>query len=220
MMNDFRGEDTWRVFRIMAEFVDGFELLSKVDRAVTIFGSARTPPTDHWYQCAERTAELLVQAGYAVITGGGPGIMEAANKGATQAGGESVGLNIELPTEQKPNPYIKTMLTFRHFFARKMMFVRYAWALVIFPGGFGTLDEFFESVTLIQTMRHDLFPVVLVGQDYWQDLNVWMRRHLLETGYISSQDMEIFTIVDRPEEVVELIEAFYRERGDVRDARI
>ena len=201
----------------MAEFVEGFEELSQLDRAVTIFGSARTPPTDRWYKHAERTAELLAQAGYAVITGGGPGIMEAANKGATGAGGESVGLNIELPTEQKPNPYIKTSLTFRYFFARKMMFVRYAWALVIFPGGFGTLDEFFESVTLIQTMRHDLFPVVLVGRDYWQDLTTWMRKHLLDAEYISPQDMEIFTVVDRPEEVVELVEDFYRKRGGVRD---
>ena len=220
MMHDFRGEDTWRVFRIMAEFVDGFEELSKLGRAVTIFGSARTLPTNRWYQHAEQTAELLARAGYAVITGGGPGIMEAANKGAKNAGGVSVGLNIELPNEQKPNPYITTSLTFRYFFARKMMFVRYAWALVIFPGGFGTLDEFFESVTLVQTMRHELFPVVLVGREYWEDLTVWMEKHLVTGGYVSPEDMRIFKPVDTPEEVLEFIDAFYRKRGGVRGSWI
>lgn len=220
MMHDFRGEDTWRVFRIMAEFVDGFEELSKLGRAVTIFGSARTLPTDRWYQHAEHTAELLARAGYAVITGGGPGIMEAANKGAKNADGVSVGLNIEMPNEQKPNPYITTSLTFRYFFARKMMFVRYAWALVIFPGGFGTLDEFFESVTLVQTMRHELFPVILVGREYWEDLTVWMGKHLVTSGYVSPEDMRIFKPVDTPEEVLEFIDAFYRKRGGVRGSWI
>lgn len=205
----FRTEDTWRVFRIMAEFVDGFEMLSKIGPAVSIFGSARVKPGEPSYRDAEKTARLLVEAGYAVITGGGPGIMEAANKGAKEAGGTSVGLNIDLPREQKLNPYTTASLSFRHFFARKMMFVKYAKAFVIFPGGFGTLDEFFEPVTLIQTMRIESFPVILVGEAHWKELLKWMRAHLLDNGYISPEDMHIFEVVDRPEEVVQAIQHFY-----------
>lgn len=209
----FRTEDTWRVFRIMAEFVDGFETLSKIGPAVTVFGSARSQPGTSVYDDAEETGQRLVNAGYAVITGGGPGIMEAANKGAKEAGGTSVGLNIDLPMEQKLNPYTTHGLSFRYFFARKMMLVKYAKAFVIFPGGFGTLDEFFEPVTLIQTRRMEAFPVILVGQAHWEELLKWMKAHLLECGYISPEDMQIFTIVDRPEEVLQAIEHFY---ADVR----
>jgi len=208
---EFQREDTWRVFRIMAEFVDGFETLSKIGPAVTVFGSARVNPEDPSYRDAEKTAQLLVEAGYAVITGGGPGIMEAANKGAKEAGGKSVGLNIDLPKEQKPNPYATVSLSFRYFFARKMMFVKYARAFVIFPGGFGTLDEFFEPVTLIQTMRIESFPVILVGRAHWEGLLKWMKAHLLDNGYISPGDMLIFNVVDRPEEVIQAIQHFYAD---------
>lgn len=210
-MQDFTQEEPWRVFRIMAEFVEGFETLSRIGPAVTVFGSARIHPDDPLYQAAEDTGVLLVGAGYAVMTGGGPGIMEAANKGANRAGGESVGLNIELPTEQKPNPYITTGLSFRYFFARKMMFVKYAHALVIFPGGYGTLDEFFESITLIQTMRHRRFPVILYGTPYWEGLIAWMREMLLAREYISPEDLEIFQVVDEPQEIVRHIQRFYRK---------
>jgi len=207
----FRTEDTWRVFRIMAEFVDGFETLSRIGPAVTVFGSARTKPGASAYNEAEETGRLLVNAGYAVITGGGPGIMEAANKGAKEAGGTSVGLNIDLPMEQKLNPYTTHSLSFRYFFARKMMLVKYAKAFVIFPGGFGTLDEFFEPVTLIQTKRMEVFPVILVGRAHWEELLKWMKAHLLEGDYISPEDMHIFEIVDRPEEVIQAIEHFYAD---------
>lgn len=208
---DFREEDTWRVFRIMAEFVEGFEELSKLGPAVTIFGSSRVKPGSHIYEMARETAKLLVGAGYAIITGGGPGIMEAANRGAYEAGGDSVGLNIELPTEQKLNPYVKKGLSFRYFFARKVMFIKYGRAFVIFPGGFGTLDEFFEAVTLIQTRRIGRFPVVLFGSEYWGSLLSWMRDELLGPGYISPEDLEIFRIVDSPQDVVDSVEGFYRE---------
>lgn len=208
-MQDLTQEEPWRIFRIMAEFVEGFETLSKIGPAVTVFGSARIQPDDPLYRAAEDTGVLLVGAGYAVITGGGPGIMEAANKGAMRAGGESVGLNIELPMEQKPNPYITTGLSFRYFFARKMMFVKYAHALVVFPGGYGTLDEFFESITLIQTMRHRRFPVILYGTSYWEGLIAWMRETLLAREYVSLEDLEIFQLVDEPAEIVRQIQKFY-----------
>lgn len=212
-MRDFTKEDTWRIFRIMSEFVEGFETLSRVGPAATIFGSARTEPGEVEYQKAERTAALLVKEGYAVITGGGSGIMEAANKGASEAGGESIGLNIELPSEQRLNPYVTTSISFRYFFARKMMFVKYANALVIFPGGFGTLDEFFESITLIQTMKHSYFPVILVGKAYWEPLKQWIHQHVLERNYISPEHLHIFRIAEEPEEVIEIVKAFYGQRG-------
>ncbi|MFH1008730.1 MAG: TIGR00730 family Rossman fold protein [Candidatus Latescibacterota bacterium] len=207
----FRTEDTWRVFRIMAEFVEGFETLSKIGPAITVFGSARTKPGTSVYDDAEEVGRLLVQAGYAVITGGGPGIMEAANKGAKEAGGTSVGLNIDLPMEQIPNPYTTHSLSFRYFFARKMMLVKYAKAFVIFPGGFGTLDEFFESVTLIQTLRIEAFPVILLGHAHWEGLLHWMKSQLLGGGHISPEDMHIFEIVERPEEVLQAIAHFYAD---------
>lgn len=209
-------EDPWRVFRIMAEFVDGFSELSEIGPAVTIFGSARTQANHKMYRLAEETARLLVKEGYAVITGGGPGIMEASNKGASQAGGESIGLNIDLPFEQKPNPYVHHLINFHYFFSRKVMFVKYAKAFVIFPGGFGTLDEFFESITLIQTKRIGKFPVVLVGSHYWKGLVEWCKSVLLAEKYISLPDLDIFKIVDTPEDVIKIIKEFYSIRGNIK----
>lgn len=205
---NFKEEESWRVFRIMAEFVEGFEELSKVGKAVTIFGSSRTSPKDPYYKKAVETARLLAKAGYAVITGSGPGIMEAANRGAKEGGGLSIGLNIELPTEQKPNRYVEKLLSFRYFFCRKVMFVKYAHAFIIFPGGLGTVDEFFESITLIQTQRISRFPVILVGSDYWEGLINWMKEVLLKTSNISKSDMKIFQIIDEPEEVIKAVKGF------------
>ena len=207
---DFTGEDTWRVFRIMAEFVEGFEMLSKLGPAVAIFGSARTKKDSEFYQKAERLGHLLVKEDYAVVTGAGPGIMEAANKGASEAGGKSVGLNIELPMEQSPNPYAKTLLSFHYFFCRKVMFVKYARAFFIFPGGFGTLDEFFESTGLIQTQRINPFPVILIGKKYWRELLGWFQKSLVSDGYISAEDMKIFHIVEEPEEAIDVLKKFYQ----------
>ncbi|MBU0635281.1 MAG: TIGR00730 family Rossman fold protein [Candidatus Omnitrophica bacterium] len=202
-------EEPWRIFRIMAEFVDGFQTLAKIGPAVSIFGaSRRMSDKDKYYRIAERTAYLLAKEGFAVITGGGPGIMEAANKGAKAAGGESVGLNIYIPTEQKPNRYISTLLEFRYFFSRKVMFVKYASAFVILPGGFGTLDEFFEAVTLIQTKRAEPFPVVLVGKKYWQGLIRWLNTTVERSGNIKASDLKIFELVDTPEEVLKIIRKY------------
>jgi len=205
LVDDLSATESWRIFRIMAEFIEGFEVLGKIPPAVAIFGSARTHPEDPDYQKAERTAAKLAKQGYAVITGGGPGIMEAANKGASEAGGVSVGLNINLPFEQKPNDYIGTCLDFRYFFARKVMFVKYSVAFVIFPGGFGTLDEFFESIELIQTRKIKPFPVILVGRRYWRGLTSWMEKTLLAQSKITPQDMNLFSTTDDPEEVVRFI---------------
>ncbi len=202
-------EDPWRVFRIMAEFVEGFDDMSKIGDAVSIFGSARTKKTDRYYKLAEKTSALLVQEGFAVITGGGPGIMEAGNKGAIEADGESVGLNIDLPFEQKANPYVKTLINFHYFFCRKVMFVKYAKAFVIFPGGYGTMDELFESLTLIQTQRIERFPVILVGKDYWKGLLDWLRNTMAVEKNIDLKDLEMFKVVDTAEEVVKEIKDFY-----------
>jgi len=206
-VEDFRDSEPWRVFRIMSEFVEGFETLNKVAPAVCIFGSSRARRRSKYYRLAERTARALAKAGYTVITGGGPGIMEAANKAAKEAGGESVGLNIELPHEQEANPYITSLLTFRYFFVRKMMFVKYSQAFVIFPGGFGTMDEFFESLTLVQTHKIDPFPVVLMGSDYWHPLTHWLQRYMLKEGCISGADLQLYHIVDHPDEAVQYIRA-------------
>ena len=206
---DFAREDTWRIFRIMSEFVEGFEVLSKVGPAVSIFGSSRLRPNDKFYKLAQKVTYLLAKEGYAIITGGGPGIMEAGNKGAKKAKGNSIGLNIQIPQEQKPNPYIDTLLDFHYFFVRKVMFVKYAKAFVILPGGYGTFDELFESLNLIQTERIEKFPVVLVGKDYWQGLLDWFRSRVLKKGCISRPDLKIFTVVDTAEEVVEAIKRFY-----------
>ncbi len=204
-------EDPWRVFRIMAEFVSGFEQFSEIQKGVTIFGSARTSTEDPMYLKAQRTAELFVKEGYAVITGGGPGIMEAGNKGAMEADGYSVGLNIDLPFEQKPNPYIKTLINFHYFFIRKVMFLKYAKAFIVFPGGFGTLDELFECITLIQTHRVERCPVVLVGRDFWKGLVEWVESRLLAERKISADDMKHFDVVDEPEEVIAIVKNFYQD---------
>jgi len=206
VIDDFTAKDTWRIFRIMAEFVEGFETLSKIPPAVAVFGSARVLPGTHAYQTAETVASLLARNGYSIITGGGPGVMEAANKGASEAGGTSVGLNIELPLEQKPNIYANKLLNFRYFFVRKVMFVKYSIAFVILPGGFGTLDELFEAITLIQTRKIKPFPVILVGRDYWKGLLSWMGDALLKEKMIAAEDLEILKTVDSAEEVLHWIQ--------------
>ncbi len=207
--DDFTQEDTWRIFRIMSEFVDGFEVLSKVGKAVSIFGSARTKPDNKFYKLGEEVAYHIAKAGYAIITGSGPGLMEAANKGTKRAGGLSIGLNIHIPCEQKPNKYVDTLLDFRYFFVRKVMFVKYAKAFVILPGGYGTLDEFFEAINLIQTERIGKFPVVLLGSQYWKGLINWLKEVVYKQGNISKEDLDIFVIVDKPQDVVAAIKKFY-----------
>jgi len=209
---DSVSEDPWRVFRIMSEFVEGFEVLSGVGKAVSIFGSSRTKPGNKYYKLAEETAYRLAKAGYAVITGSGPGIMEAANKGTRRAGGHSIGLNIQIPSEQMPNKYVDTLLDFRYFFVRKVMFVKYAKAFVIMPGGYGTLDEFTEAINLIQTQRIDKFPVVLFGQEYWKGMLDWLRERVLKEGNIDEKELAIFSVVDKPKEVVETIKKFYQKK--------
>ena len=206
VIDDFTSKDTWRIFRIMAEFVEGFETLSKIPPAVAIFGSARALPESDPYRQAEAIAALLGQNGYSVITGGGPGVMEAANKGAAVAGASSVGLNIELPLEQKPNIYANKLLNFRYFFVRKVMFVKYSIAFVILPGGFGTLDELFEAITLIQTRKIKPFPVILVGREYWKGLIDWIGHTLLKEKMIAVEDLEIIRTVDTAEEVLHWIQ--------------
>jgi uncharacterized protein (TIGR00730 family) len=200
--------ESWRVFRIMAEIVEGVETLSKIHNAVTFFGSARVKPDDIYYQKTEKLAQLLVQEGFSIITGGGPGIMEAANKGAAEAGGKSVGMNIKLPFEQKPNPYANIHIEYKYFFVRKVMFIKYAVAYVIMPGGFGTMDEFFEALTLIQTRKTKPFPVILMGSEYWQGLIDWLKNQMLKEGKIAPADMELIQIIDDPEEVVKLIKKY------------
>lgn len=200
--------ESWRVFRIMAEIVEGIETLSHVHNAVTIFGSARIKPDDIYYQKTEKLARLLVQEKFSVITGGGPGVMEAANKGAAEAGGKSVGLNIKLPYEQKPNPYANIHLDYKYFFVRKVMFVKYAVAYVIMPGGFGTMDELFEALTLIQTKKIKAFPLILMGSEYWQGLIDWMNNTMVKQGKILASDMDLIQVVDEPEEVVKLIKKY------------
>jgi len=208
---DFTTGDPWRIFRIMAEFVEGFDELSKIGSAVAIFGSSRTKSQDKYYKMAEETAALLSKNGYSIITGAGPGIMEAANKGAKKACGISIGLNIEVPSVQKPNKFITKLLEFRYFFCRKVMFVKYAKAFVIFPGGPGTMDEFFESVTLIQTKRIERIPVILVGKEYWKGLIGWMREEMLKEDRLEKEDMDIFNVVDSPQEVLKKIRLFYSD---------
>jgi len=200
--------ESWRVFRIMAEFVEGIETLSQVENAVTIFGSARIKPDNIYYQKTENLARLLVKNGFNLITGGGPGVMEAANKGASEAGGKSVGLNIRLPFEQKPNPYANIHIDYKYFFVRKVMFVKYAVAYVIMPGGFGTMDEFFEALTLIQTRKIKSFPLILMGSEYWHGLIEWLKNTMLQEDKISPADMDLIQIIDEPEEVVKLIKKY------------
>ncbi|HTP05401.1 MAG TPA: TIGR00730 family Rossman fold protein [Nitrospirota bacterium] len=220
-MEDLAKSDTWRVFRIMAELVEGFEALNGIGPAVTIFGSARLQPGSPYYDKCLKVAENLAKDGYAVISGGGPGIMEAANRGAQNASGISVGLNIELPMEQTPNLYQDVRLEFRYFFVRKLMFVKYAVGYVIFPGGFGTMDELFEALTLIQTKKIRSFPVVLVGRNYWQGMIEWMKKTVLEAGNIGPEDIDLMHIVDEPEEACAIINKRYKDRisGIHRDRR-
>jgi len=205
IIDELTKNDTWRMFNILAEFVEGFDVMPEVYPAVTIFGSARCRPNSIIYKITEKTARLLVENGFNVISGGGPGVMEAANKGAAEAGGKSVGLHIHLPEEQKPNKYANVRLDFKYFFIRKVMFVKYAVAYIIMPGGFGTLDELFESLTLIQTKRIKSFPVILIDSGYWKGLLDWIQGTLIREKSISESDLDIFSVADTPEEAVRII---------------
>ncbi len=214
-------KDTWRMFRILSEFVEGFEKLNKIGPAVSVFGSARTNPNDAYYKSAVDCGKQLVKAGFSVITGGGPGIMEAANKGAHKAGGKSIGLNISLPMEQQANPYLSDdySLDFRYFFVRKVMFVKYACGFIIFPGGYGTMDEFFESMTLIQTLKIDPFPVVCIGHDYWDGLVGWLKKTMLSKyACISPQDLDLFSVTDSVAEAVQIMTASHVRKLARRDS--
>lgn len=210
--NEMKTNDSWAIFKIMGEFVNGFEKMSMIGPCVSIFGSARTKEDDPNYQLAVDIAQGVSEAGYGIITGGGPGIMEAGNKGAHQAGGTSVGLNIKLPFEQHDNPFIDEdkSLDFDYFFVRKVMFVKYSQGFIVMPGGFGTLDEVFEAITLIQTNKIGKFPIILVGTSFWSGLLDWVKNTMLETGKISPKDLDLIHLVDTKEEVVEIIDAFYR----------
>ncbi|PLX65786.1 MAG: TIGR00730 family Rossman fold protein [Denitrovibrio sp.] len=208
LIDDIKVGDTWRIFKILAEFVEGFEKLAKVDPAVTVFGSARVKEDDPYYKLAMDIGRMLAEEGITVLTGGGPGIMEAANRGAFEAGGQSVGLNIELPFEQEPNRYVKKSISFDYFFVRKVMLVKYANAFIILPGGFGTMDELFEAITLIQTGKIIPFPTILVGTDYWCGLVDWVKARMLESGYVSETDMNFLRVVDTAEEVISIIKEF------------
>jgi len=214
--NEIKTNDSWAIFKIMAEFVDGYEKLSRIGPCVSVYGSARTKPEDKYYKLAEDISFKLTQHGYGVITGGGPGIMEAGNKGAHRGGGISVGLNIELPFEQHDNPYIDKdkNLDFDYFFVRKVMFVKYAQGFVAMPGGFGTLDELFEAITLIQTKKIGQFPIILVGSEFWNGLLGWIKETLLKKYQnVSEKDIDLFTIVDTSDEVVEIINNFYTQHN-------
>jgi uncharacterized protein (TIGR00730 family) len=208
---EIKSTDSWVIFKVMSEFVEGFEKLAKIGPCVSIFGSARTKSDEHYYKMAEAIGSLLVQHGYGVITGGGPGIMEAGNKGAHDAGGKSVGLNIDLPFEQKGNIYIDPdkMIDFDYFFVRKVMFVRYSQGFIVMPGGFGTLDEFFEAITLIQTQKIGQFPIVLVGHEFWEGLIDWVKGVVLKYELISPDDLHLISIVETPEDAVKVIDEFY-----------
>lgn len=212
--NEIKTNDSWAIFKIMGEFVNGYEKLSRIGPCVSIFGSARTKPDNKYYKLAEEVAAKIVDHGYGVITGGGPGIMEAGNKGAHIAGGTSVGLNIELPFEQHDNPYIDSdkSLDFDYFFVRKVMFVKYSQGFVVMPGGFGTLDELFEAITLIQTNKIEKFPIILVGTEFWGGLIDWIHETLLtKFNNISAKDLDLIHVVDSPEEVIDILDAFYKK---------
>lgn len=208
VVDDITVKDTWRLFHIMSELVEGFENLSGMQPAISIFGSARCKDDDTLYARAYNLSKLLAKNGFNIITGGGGGVMEAANKGAAEAGAKSIGLNIELPFEQVPNPYANVSLRFRYFFVRKVMFVKYAMAYIVLPGGFGTLDECFEALTLIQTKKIKPFPVILVDSSYWRGLVEWMKENLLTCDMISREDLEIFKVMDEPEEIVQYLKKF------------
>nr|WP_321412792.1 TIGR00730 family Rossman fold protein [uncultured Allomuricauda sp.] len=212
--NEIKTNDSWAIFKIMGEFVNGFEKMSRIGPCVSIFGSARVREGHPYYDLAVKISKKIAEAGYGVITGGGPGIMEAGNKGASLAGGTSVGLNIDLPFEQHDNPYIDDdkSLDFDYFFVRKVMFVKYSQGFVVMPGGFGTLDEFFEALTLIQTHKIHTFPIILVGTEFWKGLLDWIKNTLVEAGNISPKDLDLIKLVDTEDEVVEIIDAFYKGR--------
>lgn len=212
--NEIKTNDSWAIFKIMGEFVHGYEKLSQIGPCVSIFGSARTKPDHKYYKLTEEVAKKIVEHGYGIITGGGPGVMEAGNKGAHLAGGTSVGLNIDLPFEQHDNPYIDSdkNINFDYFFVRKVMFVKYSQGFVVMPGGFGTLDELFEAITLIQTHKIDKFPIILVGRDFWGGLIEWVQTTLLDNFQnISAGDIDLIQVVDTAEEVIEILDAFYDE---------
>src|ERR1035437_7429482 len=217
--DDFTRSDTWRVLRIMGEFIEGFDKLANIGKAVTVFGSARTHPGDPQDLAAGGGGRLLAGAGFATITGSGPGIMEAANKGAKVGDGRSIGCNIELPFEQGTNPYVDTVVNFRYFFVRKTMFINYSVAFVIFPGGFGTLDELFEAITLIQTGKISQFPVILFGTHYWAGLVRWLQSRVLNEKNISESDLDLMTVTDDPKEVVKIVEAAYRAQMKTAEER-
>ena len=208
---EIKAHDTWQIFKVMAEFVDGFDKLSKIGPCVSIFGSARTLPEHPFYKLAEEIAFKLTKEGYGIITGGGPGIMEAANKGAKTAGGKSVGLNIELPFEQNSNPYIDPdkLITFDYFFVRKLMFIKYAQGFVVLPGGFGTMDELFEAVTLIQTKKIAKFPIVLVGKEYWSGLIDWIKNVLIEEKTVDENDLNLILVAENADHAIRHINEFY-----------
>jgi uncharacterized protein (TIGR00730 family) len=208
MLDDMTLRESWRLFHIMAEFVEGFENLSDLQPAITFFGSARCRKGEELYENTYDLAKMLAKNGFNIITGGGGGVMEAANKGAKEGGAKSVGVNIELPFEQKPNPYSTIKLSFKYFFVRKVMFLKYAMAYIVMPGGFGTLDEFSEALTLIQTKKMRPFPIVLVGSSYWAGLIEWMKTAQLNTGKISKEDLDIFKIMDDPQQIVDYVKKF------------
>jgi hypothetical protein len=209
--NEIHTMDSWRVFKIISEFVEGFEKLSRIGPCVSIFGSARTEKSEKYYKLADEIAYMLTARGYGVITGGGPGIMEAANRGASRGNGKSVGINIDLPFEQKANDFIDAdkLITFDHFFVRKVMFMKYSQGFIVLPGGFGTFDELFEALTLIQTKKIGRFPIILVGRTYWQGLVDWIKSVMLEEKNISESDLELFKVVDTAEEALSHIDSFY-----------
>ena len=214
--NEVKTNDSWAIFKIMGEFVNGFEKMSRIGPCVSIFGSARTKPDNKYYKLTVAIAKKIVEAGYGVITGGGPGIMEAGNKGAHLAGGTSVGLNIELPFEQNDNPYIDSdkNLDFDYFFVRKVMFVKYSQGFVVMPGGFGTLDEVFEAITLIQTKKIGKFPIIMVGTEFWQGVMDWIKETLLEKfENVSATDLDLIHLVDNEDEVIEILDSFYEKHG-------
>ena len=213
LINELRKEDAWRLFKIIGDFVDGFEVLPEFIPAVVFYGSARVKEGNKYYEAARELAKKLVKKGFSIITGGGPGIMEAGNRGAKEGGGKSIGLNISLPMEQKPNPYATTVLNFRYFFVRKTMFNKYASAYVLFPGGYGTLDELTETLVLIQTKKLKPFPILLYGSEYWNGLVNWIKDTVLEGGYIDKEDFELFKISDDLDEIVKIIEDSYMCNG-------
>jgi hypothetical protein len=211
LIHDFTREDPWRIFRIMSEFVDGFDALSRIEKAVTFFGSSKAKRDSIYYKNAVRTAKLFAKNGYAVMTGAGSGIMEAANRGAREGGGESIGLNILIPKKQIPNKYITTLLEFRYFFCRKVMFSKYSKAIIVFPGGYGTLDELFEFLALIQTKRINKFPIILHHKNYWKPLLSWFKNRLLQKHIIEEKDLNLFKIVDEPEQSLQVVKNFYKK---------